>query len=329
MESNSVITSKARLYNCDCVQGAQDFVEDGSVDLVITDPPYGIDGGALDKHYNRDESFVVDGYIDVPADEYEEFSMGWIAEVDRVLRPGGSAYIVSGYTNLYAILRALKATTLQEVNHVIWKYNFGVYTKKKFVSSHYHILFYRKPGKSKDVTFNLHSRFGPEERDALGGSLNYKDREDVWIINREYKPGAVKNKNELPSQLLNKMIQYSSNEGDTVLDFFLGGCSTAFQAVGLGRKAIGFELSKDIFSVRAPQIENIRPGSLLHTLRQPSMTLFENSGNPWTDETKEQVRSRFHELRGKYATKKEIIEHLCKEFGRGRFAIQNVLKAED
>ena len=43
-------------------------------------------------------------------------------------------YIISGYTNLPAILNALRQTSLQEMNHIIWKYNFGVYTRRKFVS---------------------------------------------------------------------------------------------------------------------------------------------------------------------------------------------------
>ena len=40
------------------------------------------------------------------------------------------------------------------------------------------------------------------------------------MINREYKPNQIKNKNELPTQLLIKMMQYSSNENDLICDFF-------------------------------------------------------------------------------------------------------------
>ncbi|MBU4334566.1 MAG: DNA-directed RNA polymerase subunit beta, partial [Candidatus Omnitrophica bacterium] len=75
----------------------------------------------------------------------------------------------------------------------------------------------------------------------------YQDREDVWIINREYKPGKIKNKNELPKALLRKMILYSSNPDDIVCDFFLGSFSTAKVSICLGRRACGFELSKIAF----------------------------------------------------------------------------------
>ena len=133
-----------RVYNQSCIEGMREHVADNSIDLIFTDPPYGIDGDELDVHYHRDESNVVPGYVDVPLSQYAQFSQDWIRECERVLRPGGSMYIVSGYTNLHHILNALHGTDLQEVNHLIAKYSFGVNATKKWVSSHYHILFWQK-----------------------------------------------------------------------------------------------------------------------------------------------------------------------------------------
>lgn len=321
---NSVITPYLSLYNEDCVTGAQRCIPDGSVDLIITDPPYGIEGGQLHRHYHRDEGFVVDGYVEIDRSEYLDFSHQWIKEAERILRPGGSAFIVSGYTNLYAILDALRHTSLTEINHIIWKYNFGVYTRMKFVSSHYHILYYAKPGGKR--TFNLESRFGTGEKDEWGGSCNYQDREDVWIINREYKPGQVKNKNELPTQLLIKMIQYASDEGELIADLFLGGCSTAKTAVGLCRRAIGFELSEATFAARAPVVAAVKPGYLLNYLRIPSQIKPVNQGKSWNDDELNQLQSRFVSLRGEGKKIGQAEKILMEEFGRGRFAIKNALE---
>jgi len=232
-------------YNCDCIEGAKKYLPDNSVDLIITDPPYGINGDKLDKHYNRNEDNVIDGYVEILASEYPEFSMQWIKEAERVLRPGGSIYIVSGYSNLRHILNALAETNLQERNHIIWKYNFGVYTSRKYISSHYHILFYVKKG--GEITFNKNAFYSDDDKKENGGSKNYADREDVWIINREYKPGQIKNKNQLPTVLLKKMILYSSNPNDMICDFFLGSFSTAKVALSLGRRACGFEINKNAF----------------------------------------------------------------------------------
>jgi len=230
----------------DCILGAKTHIESNSVDLIITDPPYGIEGDKLDKaHYNRNEKYVIEGYVEIPSSEYPSFSIQWINEAERVLKPGGSMYIISGHTNLIDILNALKNTNLKPINHLIWKYNFGVYTKKKYVASHSHILFYTKKGNPH--TFNTFCRFGANERTREGRSLNYADREDVWIINKEYKPGQMKNQNQLPNRLLTKLIEYSSNEGDLVCDFFLGSFSTAKAARSLNRRSIGFEINKNAF----------------------------------------------------------------------------------
>lgn len=311
-------------YNGDCIGGAQAHLPDNSVDLIITDPPYGIEGDKLHRHYNRNEEYVVGGYVEIPATEYGDFSIRWVKEAERVLRPGGSMYIVSGYTNLYSILHALKQTQLQEVNHLIWRYSFGVFTRRKYVSSHYHILYYEKPGRER--TFNLESRYGLSEKSQDGRSQNNADREDVWIINREYKPGTVKNKNELPVQILTKMIQYSSHKGDRVCDFFLGGFSTAKVAIGLNRHACGFEISEQIFETKIPEIENLTPGYLLSSLREPVLDNPENSWKSWTADEIRQLTAEYVRLSAEGMTKKQILHELGETHGRGHWAILKALK---
>ena len=312
-----------KFFNEDCITGSRKYLESNSIDLIITDPPYGIDGDKLDKHYNRDESNVIDGYVEIASSDYPQFSEDWIKEAERVLKPGGSLYIVSGYTNLVHILNALQKTGLKEINHLIWKYNFGVYTKTKYISSHYHILFYTKKGKRH--TFNTYARYADHERASQGGSSNYSDREDVWAINREFKPGQVKNKNELPTQLLIKLIQYSSNEGDMVCDFFLGSFSTAKVAKGLSRAAVGFEVSKNAFDYQSGEFEKLETGYLLNEIRKPPGNLFVNSGKPITESTQNNIYQAHldHQKRG--MTKKKSIEILSENFGRGYWSILRII----
>ena len=312
-------------YNEDCIEGAKKHLKSNSIDLIISDPPYGINGDKLDKHYNRDESNVLDGYVEVPENEYPEFSMNWVKEAERVLKPGGSIYIVSGYSNLRHILNALAATRLEEKNHIIWKYNFGVYTSKKYISSHYHILYYVKPPCNK-ATFNTNAFFADSEKAENGGSLNYLDREDVWVINREYKPNQIKNKNELPKALLTKMILYSSNENDMVCDFFLGSFSTAKVAIGLGRNACGFEINKNAFDYQISEIEKIKSGELLNELRQVPENKLINQGKPLNDEELQKILTEFSSLSKRGLTKKDVINSLSTKYGRGYFSVTNILK---
>lgn len=224
-----------RVYNIDCLIGIKKYLENDSVDLIFTDPPYGIKGEDLDKHYNRDDTKVIPGYVDVPFSEYAEWCKKWINECERVLRPGGSFYVVSGYTNLHHILNALHSTSLKEINHLIAQYSFGVYTKNKFVSSHYHMLFWSKPeSKTQKRTFN--SRF-PDTRKS------YIDRSSVQNLPREYKKGKIKNANQISESFIKKFIEYSSNINDLVFDPFGGSFSTGRAALSLNRKFIGFEIN--------------------------------------------------------------------------------------
>jgi site-specific DNA-methyltransferase (adenine-specific) len=240
-----------KVYNQSCIEGMREHVLDNSVDLVFTDPPYGIDGDGLDVHYHRDESNVVPGYVDIPLSQYREFSSNWIRECERVLRPGGSIYIVSGYTNLHHILNALHETELEEVNHLIAKYTFGVNATKKWISSHYHIMFWQKPDKgSQKRTFN-HLYKWIDNKDS------YNDRLSVQDMPRDYKPGQIKNKNQLSEDFIEKFILYSSNRGDTVLDCFGGGFTTARTALRYGRKFVGFELNKNAFDAFVPDLDKV------------------------------------------------------------------------
>jgi site-specific DNA-methyltransferase (adenine-specific) len=249
---------RIRLYNEDCITGARE-IEAESVDCLSNDPPFGIEEDNFHKVYNRKKKHVLKGYKTAPIDYYT-FSYNWLKEAYRILKPTGTLYVVSGWSNLHHLIKAAKDCGFLLLNEIVWKYNFGVYTKKKFVTSHYHIL---RLGKVKYPTFYRECRFKSEEKSSRGRSLLYKDMEDVWIINREYHRGQKKNANKLPNELVKKMIQYATKEGDTVCDFFMGNFTTAYVAHGLNRKVIGFELNKEAFDYHVPILKRLKAGYML------------------------------------------------------------------
>lgn len=306
--------------NEDCLTGAKK-IESGSVDLVICDPPFGISESSFHKHYNRDESNVVTGYTEAPED-YEKFSIDWIGEAKRCLSNSGSMYIISGWSKLYEILKAIKVNDLFIVNHCIWKFGFGVNTECKFVSSHYHVLYIKKTAKSK-VKFNLNCRFSCGEKDDFGKSLLFRDLEDVWMINKEYKPGEVKNKNKLPEALIKKMVQYSSNPGDKVCDFFLGNFTTAIVSKKLSRIPLGFEINSESFNHFTKVLEETREGCELEPNKESGKP--ENQGKLFSSDEVNSILRDFTSL-NKEMTKKQSIEKLCKIYKRGNFSILNLLK---
>jgi len=223
-------------------------------------------------------------------------------------------YVVSRYTNLADILVALKEIRLVGINYLIWKYRFGVFTRQKYISTHYHILFYAKPGGSR--TFTLESRYGLIEKDTGNRSPNNADRENVWPINREYKPGNMKNKNELPLPLFTKMIRYSSNEGDRIADFFPGGFSPAKAATGFSRRVTWFEVSKPVFDAEMEELQKIRPGYRHPRLRKPLIKNPERSRTRWTEADIRNPDSEFRKFPGTRVRMKEIVAQLQEMFGR-------------
>ncbi len=215
------------IYNADTILDLKTYVSPESIDLIITDPPYGINFKKKKANYNRNDEHVLDGYQDIPSAVYEEFSNIWIQDAYDVLKPNGAMYVFSGWNNLSHVLNALNNAKFTTVNHLIWKYAFGVYTSRKYVTSHYHCLYVVK--NPKKYTFNNIDHY----------------QEDVILINREYKRGQKKIPTQLPPKLIEKLMLNSSNEGDIILDQFLGSGTTAYVAKQYKRNYIGMEIVEE------------------------------------------------------------------------------------
>lgn len=311
-----------RIYSEDCID-KEKKIKDGSVDLGIFDPPFGIGETGFNKHYKRDSSNVIQGYKEAP-DDYEQWTHLWLAEAKRVLKENGSMYVIMGHSKLRHVLNAAHNLGLHEINHIIWKYNFGVNTKKKFVTSHYHVLYYSKSSKSTP-TFNLNCRFGSQEKDSKGGSLLYQDLEDVFAINRDYAPNQKKNQNKLPEELIRKIIMYSSNEGDMVCDFFMGNFTTAYIATRLGRSVCGYEMNKKSYDYHIDKLKEIKLGSDLKMMKKVENILPVNQGKKITDADAKSICLDYIQMSSTKAKKKDIAKILQDKYGRGRFAIKNIL----
>ncbi|HUT82222.1 MAG TPA: site-specific DNA-methyltransferase [Candidatus Bathyarchaeia archaeon] len=228
------------IYYENCITGIPNRITSNSIDLVIADPPFGINFDGKGNQYNRKSEFVVNGYNEISQDNYFDFSKAWIEAIFPIVKETGSAYIFSGWTNLKDILMAIDEVGFHTLNHIIWKYQFGVFTKRKFVTSHYHILFVVK--NTKKYYFNKIE--------------NYP--EDVWEIKREYLPGEKKNSTKLPEQLVEKLILYSSQKNDIVLDPFMGNGTTAVSCIKLNRKYIGFEINSHAETIIKNNIEKAK-----------------------------------------------------------------------
>jgi site-specific DNA-methyltransferase (adenine-specific) len=224
----------------DCIQGMGELRE-SSIDLVIADPPFGIDFNGKSSVYNRDERLVVEDYEEVNG-SYAEFTKRWISQLPRVLKEEGSVYIFSGWTNLEPVLRSAREVGLSTLNHIVWHYPFGVFTKRRFVTSHYHVLLLVKNPKS--YFFNKIEHYP----------------EDVWPVKRRYRAGEIKNSTKLPLEVVTRCIDYSSKPGDLVLDPFMGNGTTAVAAKSSWRHYIGYEINERLKPVIDSEISSVTQG---------------------------------------------------------------------
>lgn len=226
----------------DCITGMR-RLPDNAIDLVIADPPFGIGFDGKSSVYNRDETLVIDGYEEAIG-SYMEFTENWMAELPRIMTPQSSAYVFSGWTNLDAVLNGARKAGLTTLNHLIWHYPFGVYTKRRFVTSHYHIVLLVK--NPKEYFFNKIE--------------NYP--EDVWIVKRQYKSGREKNSTRLPLEVVAKCIDYSSKPGAIVLDPFMGNGTTGVATKANFRHFVGFEINKKLKHLLKKEIDRVQPGEM-------------------------------------------------------------------
>lgn len=247
------------VYYKDCVSGMKELPK-SCIDLVIADPPFGIEFNGVSSVYNRDDSLVIPGYEEVQG-SYSKFTRQWLTELPRIMKKEASAYIFSGWTNLDAILNASRNAGLTILNHLIWHYPFGVYTKRRFVTSHYHIILLVK--NMKDYFFNKIE--------------NYP--EDVWIVKRGYRTGLTKNSTKLPLDVVSRCIDFSSRPGDVVFDPFVGNGTTAVAAKSAFRHFLGFEINTKLKRHISKEIQAVSLGQSYQPYKDRLPTIEELAEN--------------------------------------------------
>lgn len=219
-----------------------------SVDLVLTDPPYniGVDYGQGPKADRRAD--------------YWQWCQKWIYLCNRVLRPHGSIWIISGQEHGAEIDLSLQLQGLSVRNRVTWHETFGVQCQKKFARTSRPIYYAVKD--AKHFTFNAAAVTVPSARQTKYGdkraSPGGKIMGDVWSINRvcgTFRERVKGVPTQLPEELVRRIVAVSSNPGDVVLDPFAGSGTTLAVATSMGRLATGIELNPDYAAIARRRVE--------------------------------------------------------------------------
>jgi len=242
--------AEARVYIGDCrdVLPRIPEVAKGKVDLVFADPPF---------NWNR----AYDEWDDRMKDsEYLEFTYRWLDLCVDALRPGGAMWVNIPDDWAAEIVVHLKQRRMGMVNWCVWHYRFGQNTTARFINSKVHALYFVKPG-TVNHTWNPGAVLEQSDRRAVyfdprteskndGMPAGMRVPMDVWYgkfwgrVQGNSKERRGYHDNQLPEMYLARVVRATSNEGDLVLDPFLGSGTTGVVAHALGRRFIGVEYSE-------------------------------------------------------------------------------------
>ena len=238
-------------------------LETGCADLIFADPPYNIKKAEWDSFESQEE--------------YVQWSLQWIEQAARVLKPTGTLYIC-GFSEILADLKLPASRFFKGCRWLVWHYKNKANLGSDWGRSHESILHFRK---SRAFTFNVddvrlpygnHTLKYPEhpqaETSQYGNGKANKGR--LWRPNPHgAKPRDVveipttcngmhektPHPTQKPEELLRKLVLAASNPGDLTLDPFLGSGTTAVVAEQLKRKWRGCELSAEYVEWAIRRIE--------------------------------------------------------------------------
>jgi len=261
----------AKLWQGDAVEMMKSMPK-ASVDLIVTSPPY-----FIGKEY--DTSFSAQDFIK----EVRRV----LPQMLRVLKAGGSLcwqignHVHNG--NLIPldalVVGALSSRkSLQLRNRIIWTFEHGAHSSRRFSGRHETILWYTK---GREYLLNLdqvrvpqkypgkrHYK-GPNKGEWSGNPLG-KNPGDVWEVGDVWKIPNVKanhvEKTEHPCQfpiaLVRRLIVALSPPGGTVMDPYVGSGTTAVSALLDGRNFVGSDLEAKYLRVAAERLDSLSDGDL-------------------------------------------------------------------
>lgn len=257
-------------------------LDDGIASLVYIDPPFntgkrqerrriravrddetGDRTGFQGKRY-RTIDLGTSGWSDV-FDDFLEFLAPRLEEALRVLAPNGSFFLHIDYREVHYCKVALDHLFGRDcfMNEIIWAYDYGARTKKKWSAKHDSILWYVRDPKNYTFNFDEMDRI-PYMAPGLVGkekAARGKTPTDVWwhtIVspNGKEKTGYATQK---PLGVLERIIKVHSNPGDLVVDFFAGSGTTGEAAAKHGRRSLLVDSNPEAIEVMARRLAQYRP----------------------------------------------------------------------
>ncbi len=230
-----------------------------NADLIITDPPFGIDFSGKPDNYNRDAGRVVDGYVEWSADTYERKIDQLLDCLTRNLGSAGSGLIFSGWNNSNVIHNQINQhSDLHLEGKLYWVYNFAPYCRKRPAHNVYEIYW---------VVNNPTTYFYSNEcstAHCTSGESNLS----ALVFKRDYKKGMPKYPTRLPFGLLRCLLEHYSEPDSLVFDPLAGSGMVGVVAEFLGRDYLLGDLNRNAKGVFQNLLEHYHDSASSDTYEQ-------------------------------------------------------------
>jgi len=239
-------------------------VESESVDLIFADPPYNLNKAEWDSFESQED------YID--------WSLQWIRQAARVLKPTGSLY-VCGFSETLADLKHPASQYFKGCRWLVWHYKNKANLGHDWGRSHESIIHFRKSAAVKlniddvRIPYGTHTLKYPSHPQADSSLYSNGQKRDRWLPHpKGAKPKDVidipttcngmgettPHPTQKPEELVRKFVLASSQPGDLVIDPFSGSGTTVVVAEQLGRRWMGCDLNAEYHQWAIARLETVR-----------------------------------------------------------------------
>lgn len=215
------------IYNCDVLELTQN-IEDETVDLIVTDPPYLID---YKSNWRQDKTHKFSKTIQ--NDDNPELIKEYIKECYRILKNNTAMYMFCSFDKIDFFKNEIEKY-FKIKNIIIWE-------------------------KNNHTAGDLEAQFGKQyEMIILANKgrkqFNGERLTDIWKFKRVSHEKLI-HQNQKPIELIKRCITKHSNVGDLIFDGFMGSGTTAVACLDTERNFIGSEIDSEYFDMAIKRIE--------------------------------------------------------------------------
>lgn len=246
MNRQLIYNKDSYIVNGDCLEVLK-TMPDESVDCILTDPPYNLGLFMHNRNTNlakmRDNQFAYAGWDNIEYEEWCSNMREFLKECSRILKPKGTLISFMSIIKVESFIRFAEEVGFYYKTTGIWhkKNPMPRNMNLQFVNSTESWVYFINRGTSGTFHNN-----GKVVHDYLESSVTPLS---------EKKHG--KHPTQKPLSIMKQLINLTTNEGDIVLDPFMGSGSSCVAAALLNRNFIGIELNESYFDITSKRLEEV------------------------------------------------------------------------